>query len=303
MQHRPLLLGLLFTTACSSGISPGDVKAALTSPTGSISDNKTMVGASTEGPLGQNALSASGASGLRLGLHEAGGAVELKGDGLGYKRQLFDTFAARVRGVQRSALSSTSDDGCAQAYTNAMNQAALQSPTSGSFSASLDFSACPSAGISGKLHLSASYSMNILAQTGTIHVEETFDNVCVAKSCVNGVVRADEQVGASGISITTAWDLDVTQDSTNLHVRGGVEMSMMGETTKIREVAFVKDGKGNEVSLVFTAKSDSSGFEITGKDGTTTCTWAADHSGSCSNGLNWTAAEGEAHLAEDSTKG
>ncbi len=326
MKLAPRYQAPLFFAAvlagCSGGpMSASEVRAGLSSPTGSIRSKPTLASANAKRTLSMNALGTASLGSASLALQETGAALR-SGSQAEVIRRISRLLPSAALGKQSQALGEASSTGsCDEALRAAMNNVSA-SGTSAHYSGSINFSECAPSILAGSLEVSGDAEANL--GTGTIRVvmTERFNNVCVLASntCVDGDFMAEMAGSGRSMTVTGSWDIRYTAPGLTapLHMEGGVEIQHddSSQEFQVRQLVLTDDEDGSPVSLRFGISSNAD-FEIAGRDGKLRC--ALDASGPviggmnppagaiaplsasgtiCEGGFSWTQAEADAFLTK-----
>jgi len=277
----PLALALF---ACGGEV-PGasQVRADIANPSGSISSKRTVAGAYVTRDAAGPAASIGAFNPGALTAQDLGAVSPARIMAPHFARLQAHVDGRRFQALEESPQSCLNNDEITQAMTASL----MAGNTSGSWDVSLDLSSCASIGLSGKISMSGSY--DISASGITYEIEEHLDNVCESSSgsCITGDAVLEMSVKAQqDMEMVMGWKLAVTEAGRSLTTKGGIRMAGLGgEGSEVEYVVYVNDESGNEVSMVIKLTNNS--FSIRGKDGSLTCTIAADGSGSCDGNLSW----------------
>lgn len=300
-SHQAPLLVAAVLAGCSGGpMSASEVRAGLSSPTGSIHSKPTVASANAKRTLSMNALGTASIGSASLALRETSAAAQ-RGSAEEVLRHINRLIPSAVLSKRSQALGeAASTGGCEEALRAATNNVSA-SGTSAHYSGTINFSDCAAGVLTGSLDVSGDYEADLSAGTVRVVVSERFNNVCVVatKTCVDGDFMAEMAGLGRSMTVTGSWDIRYTSPelAEPLHMAGGVEIQHDdAQEFQVRQLVLTDDEAGAQVSLRFGVSSNAD-FQIAGRDGELRC--ALDATGtSCEGGLAWTQAEADAFLAK-----
>jgi len=142
--------------------------------------------------------------------------------------------------------------------------------------------ACATQELPEEQRLTGTISFTVEGSIGSGSVEGfaqyTYENVCNATQCVDGVIASEVLIEGESIDSTLAVSFDVKEGSSTTHVFWGAELAL--DSNSVAAKIAMWDSLDHSYVMESTVSEDGVTFTVTGANGTFSCT-ANEDGGSC----------------------